>query len=700
MAVCALTAAATPALSQDDLAQGRKQFMDAYAALRPGAQSPVQPGDDAIRNYPLYSYLQAARIQHAIAAATGPDDPADGHAGAFLDANAGEPVARGVRRDWLTSLAERQQWQTYLAEFPETLSDPALACHALTARIETGQTADLAPRIISQWLAPEQLPSACERPFDWLRQQNALTPELIEQRVRLILASGNYRFARLIAADLPAARSSPLLRWAALIEQPRREIDALIAAPGTAVEPEALLAGWTRLVRSDLDYARTRFADLTRARALDPEAASPYALALAMRLALNRDPQALAYFARVRAADFDEPALEWRVRAALWQGDWQGVASAIAAMPAAQADTARWRYWAARATAARGDRERARALYTAVLGSDNYYSAMAAAHLDQAFTPNPVPVPSDEAELKRISGLPAFVRARELMLAGMRGEALSEWQQAVRNLPPAAQPQVVHLGMRWKWYDVSIATATQQRIFDDYSLLYPRPYDADVKSAVTLSGLPTELVYGVLRQESLYRPDAISSAGAVGLLQMLPETARRTARRAQLPAPRPADLLQPSINVRLGATHLKELIDQFGGQIPLALAGYNAGPNAALRWLPERSLDTDVWIENIPYNETRNYVQRILWHSLVFSWLQSGEPQTTRHWLTEVSRSSSTGRIATVCQAPRPDAISSTPLMMNCTPMQMSMNPMMRATAFMPVAPSTLSSRVAARSTM
>ena len=335
---------------------------------------------------------------------------------------------------------------------------------------------------------------------------------------------------------------------------------------------------------------------------------------------------------------------EWRARSALWAGDWREVTAAIAAMPPTLAQTARWKYWAARAASATGSKDLAYGIYVSLLRADNYYSAMAAAHLEQAFTPNPTPLATDEAELARIAALPAFVRARELLLAGMRTEALAEWQHGVRNLPAAAQPQVVHLGMRWRWYDVSIATATQQRIFDDYSLLYPRPYDADVKTAVASSGLPTELVYGVLRQESLYRPDAISSAGAVGLLQMLPETARRTARRAQHPVPRPADLLDPAINVRLGAAHLKELIDQFGGHVPLALAGYNAGPGAALRWLPEHPMDTDVWIENSPFNETRTYVQRILWHTVVFSWLGSGQPQVTQAWLTEVSRSSRAGR--------------------------------------------------------
>ena len=641
-AAFALTTVPTQARAQDALATARRQFVEAYAAVSPGAQTPVQPGDAAISNYALYPYLQSARIQSALTAASTGGDPADNHARDFIEQHAGEPVASGLRRSWLASLGRRQQWAFYLAAYPESVSDPALNCLAMTAHIETGQTTELAPRIIKQYLNAEQLPADCERPFDWLRTEGALTSDLVEQRVRMILAAGNAKFARLIARDLPADRAAPLLKWAALLEQPRREIDALIASPAAAVEPAALLAGWNRLARVDMEHARMSYARFIRTRSLDGDAASPYALALALRLSWNRDPEALAYFARVRAADFDEVAHEWHTRANLWAGNWHGASAAIAAMPAAQADTARWRYWAGRAAAADGDTSKAHALYVSVLSSDNFYSAMAAAHLNRTLTPNPAPIAAIEPELSRIAALPAFVRARELQLAGLRNEALTEWQQGIRGLPDTAKPQVLHLGMRWQWYDVSIATATQQKVFADYSLLYPRPYDADVESAAARTGLPSALVYGVLRQESLYRPDAISSAGAVGLLQLLPETARRTARRAQLPIPRQADLIDPAANIRLGAAHLKELIEMFDGQIPLALAGYNAGPNAALRWLPERPIDTDIWIENIPFNETRTYVQRILWHSVVFSWLKDGQAQSTRHWLTEISRASPT----------------------------------------------------------
>jgi soluble lytic murein transglycosylase len=356
-----------------------------------------------------------------------------------------------------------------------------------------------------------------------------------------------------------------------------------------------------------------------------------------MSLAWDRRPEALDYFKRVQPVDFDEAAFEWQARAALWANDWPLVANAIGAMPEAQRGTARWRYWSARAAENQQNKPLAQQLYASVIADDNYYSAMAAARLDQAIAPHLQPVALDKVQLREIERLPALVRARELLWCNLRPLAQIEWSVGYEAIPQGARPQAIHLANRWGWYDQAVAVASQQRLFNDYALLYPQPYDREVRTASTLTQLPQDLIYGVLRQESLYRADAISSAGARGLLQMMPETARRTAQTWKRPKPDASQLLDPKVNVPLGAAHLRDLIDRFGGQTAVALAGYNAGPGAARRWLPRESIDSDIWIENIPYNETRAYVQRILWHTVVFGWLRTGAAQRADHWMARIS---------------------------------------------------------------
>lgn len=621
--------------ASDPYRQTREVFLRAYARADSAAPQPGEVDGERLRDYPLYPYLQAARIRRALLNTTGSLESVDQRAATFLSYYEREPVARDVRRAWLASLIERKQWTAFLQQYRDEVANDTLRCQRLIARIELGQAEGLAADIAAQWLTPQSLPD-CERPFAWLREQNALSPALIEQRVRLALENGNTAFARQIIAELPAPQAAPLLQWAALLQNPQRGIDSLIGSPNTQVEPSVLLAGWTRLARKDHPAAIARYDALIRARGIDENSASPYALALALALSWDRDPDALKYFSKVQAADLDDSALEWQARAALWSADWAQVSRSIAAMSDANRQTARWRYWAGRAAENMHELVLARQLYNSVLADDNYYAAMAAARLDQPVVPHPEKLVVDRTQLREVGQLPAFVRAHELLLSDMRSEAANEWQFGYGSLSENARMQSIRLAADWGWYDQAVATATQQRVFNDYVLLYPQPFDSAVRAAARLTQLNPELIYGVLRQESLYRADAVSSAGAHGLLQLLPETARRTARHWKRPKPSTSDLFNPAVNISLGAGQLRILVDRFGGQTAVALAGYNAGPAAAVRWLPSESIDPDIWIENIPFNETRGYVQRVLWHSIVFAWLHTGEAQRTDAWLARI----------------------------------------------------------------
>ena len=618
----------------DPLAKTRTEFLEAYARL--DAQSVSVADSEALRTYPLYPYLQSARLRKALLNTTAPLNTVDERVATFLATYDPEPVTREMRRAWLESLASRQEWALFLENYREAAATDALRCRSFEGRIALGRTQNLQTEIAAQWLTPSSLPP-CDTAFEWLRAQNGLPPTLIEQRIRLALTKGNWSFARQIINQLPVERRDPWLQWAALLENPRRRIDNLIANPQSSLEPAAVLAGWSQLARRDRPGAMARFDSLIKARNLDEKSASPYALALALPLAWDRDTASLRYFAKVQLADFDDTALEWQARAALWAGDWQTVTRSIAAMSDATRNSARWRYWSARAADQAQDAATALALYRSVLADDNYYSAMAAARLDQAVVPHPQRLTRDRTAVREIEALPAFVRARELLRANMRREASSEWQFGFESLGEAARPQTIHVAADWEWFDQAVATATQLRVFYDYHLLYPQPFDREVRAAAKLTGVDQTLIYSVLRQESLYRTDAVSAAGAYGLLQLLPATARHTAQRLKRPKPSTSDLFIPATNVALGAGQLRILLDRFAGQTAVALAGYNAGPGAATRWLPGESVDPDIWIENIPYNETRGYVQRVLWHSVVFGWLRTGTAQKTDGWLVRIT---------------------------------------------------------------
>jgi soluble lytic murein transglycosylase len=427
-----------------------------------------------------------------------------------------------------------------------------------------------------------------------------------------------------------------LLERADFIENPARMLDALLVDPSPDAPLSVVLEAWSRLARNSPQTALARFDALEQR--LPAAQRSDLALKLAMGLAWDRDSAALDYFARVPGAGFDESALEWRARAAMWAANWDQVRASVAAMsPKHQSDWA-WRYWAARAAEQLDEGDAVREMYAAVLDGDNYYSAMAAARLGERIVPRTEALPLDEAGIAAIAALDSFRRVRELSLVGLRELATDEWHYGYAQLSEQQRLQAVHLAARWQIYDIAVATATSHGHFNDYEVLYPRPYADEVGAAVKLTKVEPNVLYGVLRQESLFRADAASSAGALGVAQLTHATARETARRWQLPAPKRQDLFDPSINIALGAARVAELLDRFDEQLPVALGAYNAGEAAARRWLPAEPTDSDIWIENIPYNETRSYVRRVLWHSLVFSWLETGRPQSAREWIGRIER--------------------------------------------------------------
>lgn len=634
MAAPRIAAGQTLDIDGESMAAGRAEFVAAFAAERRGRS--VETESAALRSYPLYAYLQAARLRRGLEQARSGTAEIDSRIARFLRELGAEPVGISLWQDWLESLARRELWTEFLEHYDVSVATRSLRCRELEARIALERTDEIAPEIIATWLTPEQLPGACEPPFQWLRAAGLLDDALVEQRVRLLLENGQAAFAAVIARRLPQESAAPLLVWAELLRDPAEAIDALLRNPQQQVDSSALLAGFARLARDRPEAAVERIDALLENFALDGAAASQARLALALGLAWDRNPRALGYFAAVAAEDLDDYALQWLTRSALWTGDWRLAERAIAAMSDSQRAEPAWRYWAARAGGALKNRARARELYESLLLDDNYYSAMAAARLGRRMEPHPAAVVADDPLMQALAMRPVLVRARELTFSDLRSRATLEWQHADDALTAAERVQSIRLAARWGLYDIAVATATRVGIFNDYALLYPSPFEPDIGEAEKLTGIEANLLLALLRQESLFRPDAVSVADSLGLTQLQTGTATATAERWNLPRPSRSDLLEPPHSIRIGAARLKDLLDDFDGQLPVALAAYNAGRGAAERWLPPETIDADIWIENIPFNETRLYVRRVLWHRLVYEWLERGRGSSARSWLMTI----------------------------------------------------------------
>lgn len=631
----AAAAQADPAAA-GQYAETRAEFVAAYTDARLGR--PSDGDSEALRDYPIYAYLEAARIVHAVDTASSEPGQADDSAESFIAIYATEPVSRGVRIAWLESLARRDRHDALIEYFDPAIAGTRLECEHLAARIATGDTADIEEPLRARWLTGSQLPPECEPVFEWGRANGVIDADAIEARVMLLLENGRSEFGRMVARRLPAQRAEPLNRWAALIASPDLAFDELIADPASMPSLDALANAWERYTRNSPGAALARFDALVEAIGADDETESLLRRALALGLAWDRRSEALGHFSAVEREHLDDYTLEWQARAALWAGQWPTAEDAIDAMSEGQRNQTAWRYWSARAADRLDREEEADAGYEAVLGDDNFYSALAAARLDRRYRPNLAPLEIESGSVNAVAEIPGFVRARELLFAGLETDARREWNAAYSTLSSDLQLACIELAASWDWHEIAVLTATRNGIFNDYELLYPRHYQEEIPDAADLTEFDRNLLYGLIRQESLFSPNAVSSAGAVGLMQLRLETAQRAAGRWELERPTRTALFDPRTNITLGAAQLRNLVDEFEGQTLPGLAGYNAGYNAAARWLPDTEIEADVWVENIPYNETRAYVRRVLWHSLVYRWLDTGRPQDASDWLSPIRR--------------------------------------------------------------
>jgi soluble lytic murein transglycosylase len=600
---------------------GQRDFMAAMQRVR--LHMPDLPDSPQLRSYAIHDYLVTARLRRDLMA--GGDADLDARIDEFLQAHAGQPVARGLRHDWLASLAQRGRWDWFLPRSMD-VADPLLICDRLAGLLATDATAALAPEALARWSLPQKQPAQCADAFIWLHQQGLITPAIAESRARAALLADNPRLAREFAADVPASQATELLRWSDLLESPKSALNVLASHPALPIDADALAAGFDKLARSDVQAAFELLPQLS-ARA-DSTAALQSRLqrSAALGAAYDRDPRALAAFDNLPLDAVDNQVQEWRVRAALYAGDFGKVRSWIEQMPPSLATLPRWRYWHARSVAAAAGEDAAAPLFAELAGLRDYYGYLSADRLHRSYRLNDRASTDDFATQRALAGEPAAIRAHELFDCGLTDDGASEWNSVMTDAGNALKVQAARLAARWGWYSQSIATLAQSGEFDDLSLRYPRPYTDSVAQAVKLTQLSGDWILGVMRQESLFRRDAVSRADARGVMQMLPATAAAVARRWHMTPPGRDGLFEPTTAVPLGAAYLKELLDKYAGSLPLALAAYNAGPAAVEHWMPTRSVEAAVWIENIPYNETRGYVQHIVEHIVAFAYVRGAEP--------------------------------------------------------------------------
>lgn len=622
IAVLVLTCFATLGAAQapaagSTLPQQRAAFRAAYAAATQG--QPWQPLAQGLAGYPLYPYLEAAQLQHDIKTV------APAQVQAYLQRYAGLIPAKDVRRAELEWSAQQKDWATFTRFYQPGLGD-ALACDALQAKLASGTPLDFDRDLAALW-QKTSLPSACTPVLDAAFAQGLLTPARVWARIERAATALRTATIKQSIAWLPAAEAPAAHRFIDAIGNPQTLLQQAATLPDTPRTRAALALALNRYARRDSAQAETLWQGIAPHFQFDAAQRDAILATLALYNAVDLGPDAVQRLAGLPAAAQTDATREWRVRAAVAANDWPAAQAAIAALTPDEMQHDEWRYWQARIAQKLGQTSTAQAGFGSLATVASFYGFLAADRANLPYSICPATLAPDTAADQQIEAIPGFARAFELFALGMLPDARREWNRAFPDLAPAQQRQAAALAARRGWFDRAVFAFAKPDDLKYYALRFPLADKQRVVTSARNAGINPAWAFAIIRAETAWQSDAHSGADARGLMQLLPGTASHVAQRSGLAYDGADSLYDPAINIPLGTQYLANLAARFNGSPWLATAAYNAGPANATRWVDSRGkLDPETFIFTIPFNETRDYVTRVLSFATLYGWRLDGEP--------------------------------------------------------------------------
>ncbi|TDR73823.1 lytic transglycosylase domain-containing protein [Paludibacterium purpuratum] len=547
---------------------------------------------DPLRRYPAY-WLTLKALDR--------DD--DAQVTQFLAQGEPSLLNERVRREWLKKLAKRQNWGTFESEWsklPAESRDEETQCYGDLLSLRQGR----APDNLDRLLEGRALPDGCNALINAAAARGIISRDWLWQRLRQLLA-GNYTTqARQLAA------ANDLTFNPALLNSPAR------ADLNTRQGQEAMLYAVEMKARSNLSQAAQT---LQSVETTVGKSASGYGWGQLALLAARKQQMgdALQWFAKADRAQLNNDQWEWWTRAALRQEQWDTVQSVIQAMPAALAAKPAWQYWLARSLRAQNHVNEANLLLVKASLDRGYYGLLALDELGTTLTAMPDRVTPSDQDSATMKADPAVERALALhdiaqsaRKPELRTDAQAEWRWAMRGRSDMQLLAASEIARQAGFYDMAIYSAERTKTQHDFSLRYLTPYREITQRYAKQIGIDDAWVYGLIRQESRFITVARSSAGASGLMQLMPNTARWVAKKMGLGnAPAVGDI---DTNIQLGTWYMKYILTSLSGNPVLATAGYNAGPNRARAWQGSAPIEGTIYAETIPFGETRDYVQKVM----------------------------------------------------------------------------------------
>ncbi|WP_353376400.1 transglycosylase SLT domain-containing protein [Microbulbifer sp. NBRC 101763] len=616
------------------IANQREKLRSARLAIKHNNQHQLRELKNQLKNYPLAPYLEYWAISRKLRQL--PLKEID----QFLTENESSAIGDWMRVRLLKELGKQRKFDTFLNYYePEKNNRASLRCYYADALSRNGSKEEAYRLVGELWLVGYSQAKECDPVFTrWIRD-GGLTQDMAWKRHLLAIKEGNLPLAAYISRKMENSYS----RKAALLREVHKSPKQLLNYSKFLGNPkqnkDIILHGLLMLARKDAASAEQAWQRYSASLLFSDAEQNDMLRHLARQYARQEDMPGLLRLTKRHTIN-DNRSIEWLARQSLRELDWEQVAFWIDRLPQETQQHDRWLYWKARSLDELYGKERSEAssvLYRKAARERSYYGFLAADALGQNYSFVHRPAPITPVQVKEMANRPGLQRARELQAIGELFHARREWSYATRAMSHEELLAAGKVASAWGWYHKSIQSVLAADYLDDLELRFPLAFAdivRDVSAQIGQQSTPLEpyMIYAVARQESHFSHDAKSNSGALGLMQLLPSTARATARRAGVRYRRSWDLLSPSTNIALGSFYLSTLLNRFDNNRFLAAAAYNAGPTRVAKWLKEtrKRLPHDVWIETIPYSETRNYVQNVLAYTVIYAYRSGTKLQLLR----------------------------------------------------------------------
>lgn len=552
---------------------------------------------------------------------------------AFLERYRGTYFEDRLRNDWLLLLGQRRQWAEfshYARDF-RMQDDAQVKCYELLIADIQGQAAPSAPQqALSLWLGQQRADDGCHHAVEEFFADRRIKPADVWRRAHIGAHLGRAAIVRqAVTLVVPAS--------AGHVEQAIGKPAAFLrTAAGDSARLPLVPLALARLAANNEGDAAAQMQNQWSARMGEADRDFVWG-AIGRWAGIRLSPQAHSYFSQVKDdRNLVHEQQEWKVRAALRAGQWAQAAATIDAMGLEEQQKPTWAYWRARALQQTGkaeDQARAQQMLQGIAGLTGFYEQLAYHAIGGKVMAPPEPAALTKEEKARATNNPGLRRSIYAIHIGLRSEGVREWNYTTnlhqkggmsdRELLAAAQ-----LACDYHVWDRCINTSERTKGFMSFAQRYPMPFKDSVVARTREIDLDPAYVYGLIRQESRFIMNARSTVGASGLMQVMPATARWTAQRIGLTNFKPSDINDKETNIAIGTAYLKLALDEFAGSMPLAAAAYNAGPGRPRNWRNGPELEAAIWAENVPFNETRDYVQKVLANATVYGAILSGQPQS------------------------------------------------------------------------